>query len=213
MATRKIKTVGQGFGASPAAITVTVDGSVVFSGTVPTVNEPPTGLPGVPVASLPTLYEYEVPNSFSGNQIVSVQVTAGAVTFATLASNNMGIHNPVFTAEEYATLTDPASLPADRLAIRVARANPPMSQTDIDNLNSPSVSQSEKYAINEAHNVNNIVSAGDNAWSPITGLYSAVTIDGVSQSTAFPDGDYVLVNNGSTLGFTQIVPEAYVPIY
>jgi hypothetical protein len=75
MTTRNFKQCGQAYGSTPASITATLDGTVVFSGSATTLNTP---LPGFPDSSdnvFPTLFTWTNTVDFVGTQSYSITVT------------------------------------------------------------------------------------------------------------------------------------------
>ena len=66
MATRTIQLLGQGYGATPAQITVTANGNTVYSGPVNTVNEPVPLLPNTQLSLQNILCTVEIDQAFVG---------------------------------------------------------------------------------------------------------------------------------------------------
>ena len=73
MTTRNFKQCGQAYGATPVSITATIDGTVVYTGSVPTLNTPVPSLPAN-VAS-PEIFTWTNTTTFSGTQSYSIAVT------------------------------------------------------------------------------------------------------------------------------------------
>lgn len=160
MANKTIKFYGRGFGATPASVNVVYNGVTVYTGTVPTVNEAPTPLPGVDPTTLDVLFTLDVPVEYSGFAPMSVEVTAGAVTLGDESDNYAKIMNPVFTPEQWAIVSSPTSTLEERIAVRTAVANPPLSSEDEAILLDPDASASEKQTILVDHNAQNYISSG-----------------------------------------------------
>jgi len=74
MTTRTFKQYGQAYGSVPASITATIDGTVVFSGPIPTIDTP---IPFDPLIFIdrPTLFTWTNTVEFSGTQSYSITVT------------------------------------------------------------------------------------------------------------------------------------------
>ena len=76
MTTRTFKQCGQAYGSTPASITATINGTEVFSGPVPTVDQPLPTLPELSAnVSLPTLFTWTNTVDFAGTQSFSIAVT------------------------------------------------------------------------------------------------------------------------------------------
>lgn len=83
MYNRTVRVFGQGFGSTPASITATLNGNVVFNGEIPTVDEPPT----VSIENPPILFEFEVPLNTNGNIPQTITINNGTVVFAGISAN------------------------------------------------------------------------------------------------------------------------------
>ena len=75
MTTRNFKQCGQAYGAIPASITATIDGTVVFSGLISTLDTPIPTRPNASIDSLPTIFTWTNTVEFSGTQPYSIAVT------------------------------------------------------------------------------------------------------------------------------------------
>jgi hypothetical protein len=215
MANRTVQILGQGYGANPAQITVTANGNTVFSGTVSSIDQSPPSLPNLNINLAEILCTFEIDQAFTGQIPMTCAVSSGTVIFAQIYANYVAIPNPVYTQEQLATLIDPATAQADRVAIYTQVANPSLSQTDIDNLQDPSVSPAQQEAILVAHNCQINISSGDAGYGQIdnTDARSSVTIDGIART---PDhGDlpgtwWWTISAGSTLAYQLDVDPATV---
>lgn len=215
MANRTVQLLGQGYGASPAEITVTVNGNTVFSGTVNTVNQP---LPEQPTNVMlnDVLCVFELDGAITGEIPMTCATSAGTVIFANILSNHVWMPNPIYTTEQCATLNDPTTPWADKTAIWTQAANPPFSQQDIDTLNDPTAPWSEKQAILEAHNCYQSVNSGSNTYRYVssTDARNSVTINGVAQTpdrSGLPGTWWWTIDSGSTLGY-QLDTDLFAPV-
>lgn len=207
MANRILRFFGQGYGPSPASITVTKNGTTVYSGTIPTVDQP---LPVLPDPALinaqPALFDIEVDVEFWGQFPMTCTVTNGTVLFTNVQGNYMNYPNPIYTAEQFAVLNDPDSTRAQRLQIWSTGANPPFSAEDISLIENPATTPEEVTDIIKLHNCDTYVSGGENKFGSINPLdcRKNVTIDGVPQP---PDSGsekgtwWRFISNGSTMAY------------
>jgi len=74
MTTRNFIQCGQAYGSITASITATIDGTVVFSGPISTVNTPVPTRPNISL-TLPTLFTWTNTVAFAGTQSYSVAVS------------------------------------------------------------------------------------------------------------------------------------------
>lgn len=190
MTNRTIRFYGKGFGATPAEMTVTLDGTEIFSGTVVTLDQP------LDISTIPTWpdnfydinFTAELPVLFDGEKPMTVTVTNGTVVVGDITANYLLIANPVFTAEEIAALSDiNSSTPQQRLAIRSAKAVPAFTQTDLDII--AGTDQSAKQALYIEHGVATYVGDptlwADTITNPVDGVDDSrvnVVINGVAQN-------------------------------
>jgi len=205
MANRTIQIYGQGFGSTPAEIVVTANGNTVFSGTIPTTNDPLPVLPNIEY-STQEIFEFTVDPSFSGQLPMTCQVTNGTVIFAQVEMNYSFILNPVYTQEQAQFIANPTTTWAQRVELYVPRANPALTQQQIDILLDPAATDSDKYKIVWTHNLATLISSGDNTFVRLNNPdpRSNVTIDGIAQN---PDRIglagtwWWVINSGSTLAY------------
>ena len=211
MANSTIKFLGQGYGATPAVVTITANGNTVFSGPVDTVDQLRPVLPNTSLNLVSNVGTFEIDRTFKGQIPITCTVTSGTVIFAQVMINNVELTDSVYTPEQMAVLGNPETTQADRVAIYTLVAEPPLSQQDIDTLLDPATTTNQANAILVEHNcVINWVS-GDDGWYQVnhTGVdpRSAVTIDSVSQT---PSRDLTgtwwwTVFSGSTMSFQLTV--------
>jgi hypothetical protein len=217
MANSTIKFLGQGYGATPAAITITANGNTVFSGPVDTVDQLRPVLPNPDLNLVSNVGTFEVPQNFKGQIPMTCTVTSGTVIFAQVMINNVYISNPGYTPEQLATLTNPATTPADRVAIYTLVAEPAFTQQDIDTLLDPATTPEQANVILEAHNCRPYGSMGADSWYPLNltnaDPRSSVTIDSVLQTPSrdLPGTWWWTVFAGSTMSYQLTVDRPVDP--
>lgn len=88
MNTRVIAFGGNGYGASPAEITATYNGNVVFTGEIFTLNQPVPSLPNLELLIEEAMFVIEdIPMNFAGSVPVQIQVTKGTVIMSEVVAN------------------------------------------------------------------------------------------------------------------------------
>jgi len=186
MANRTIQFLGQGYaptGTEPIVITATLNGNVVYTGNIPTlytsdVDHDPT--------SQVVLFTCELPVDFAGTVPMSIALDSPVgvdAFFEQIYSNYMPITNPVYTSSEIGVLTNPASTPAEKIAIYTAKAVPPLSAAEIAILENGT--QAEKDAVLAAHNITTYVSGGADTFISANGSAdprSNVIINGTART-------------------------------
>ena len=91
MTNRTVQFYGQGYGTVPAEITATLDGIVVYSGTVPTIDqENYNRMPEDQVL----LFTAQVPVDFDGTKPMTISVSNSTVVFAHVLGNYYTKNNP-----------------------------------------------------------------------------------------------------------------------
>jgi hypothetical protein len=86
--TRGIAFIGSGYGESPAEITATYNGNVVFTGEVITLDQPVPALPNLELLIQDPLFMVEgLPMNFAGLVPVQIQVTKGIVIMTEVLAN------------------------------------------------------------------------------------------------------------------------------
>lgn len=144
MTNRIIQVIGQGFNPTPVSIVATVDGNVVYSGTVPTVDQ------GIYVTQLPehselqgqltstktALFSFEKDLNYQGNVSITISVTGGSVWFGTVISNYVSGRylNPALTPEQQAVVNNSSSTMAELQQIQFDIANPSFTAEQIAQL-------------------------------------------------------------------------------
>ena len=215
MTMRTVQILGQGYGSSPAQITVTTNGTTVFSGAVNTVDQPLPVLPNLAVNLSNILCTFEIDQSFVGQIPMTCTVSTGSVIFALINANYVSIPNPVYTPAQSATLANPDTTQAERVAIYTQVANPPLSQQDIDTLLDPSSTPQQVNTIRVAHNCMPYISSGASGYGGIdnTDSRSSVTINGIAQTPdrgELPGTWWWTVGTGSSLAYQLDVDPAMV---
>lgn len=204
MTNRTVYFKGQAFGAAPANIAVSLNGNVIFSGTIPAEDNPPTPRP----ETFTTLFTTELPVTFSGTMPMTVQVVSGTVVFGSVLANYCNEPNPVFTGEQFLAVSNPSAPIEDRMAAWTELANPPLTVEETTTLqNGP---ESARWPILREHQITTYISAGPdeaNASSLFNGPYddprTNVVIDDIPQVTPDPrdeDGTWMwMISAGSTM--------------
>lgn len=214
MAIRTLQFQGIGFGTSPASITVTANGDQIFSGTVTTVDQPVPVLPNFELTpDQVTLFTFEIDTAFSGQIPMTCTVNNGTVIFGEVLANYIGISNPVYSAEQFATLTNPATTRSQRLAIWTQTASVAFTTEELATLEDPSTSQSAVTQIVNAHGCALYTSGGSSEYGSIdsTDARSNAFIDGVAQLPErgdLPGTWWWTIENGSTLSYNLDVEPA-----
>lgn len=197
MTTRTIKIIGQGYGSTPVAVTATVNGSTVFNGNVPTVNEDirvtDDAGPGLTLiqnellSNQTTLFSFGLDVGFSGNVSVSFDVSGGSVYLGPLMSNYIlsgTIPNPAATPEQIAIVENPVSTQSDIKNVQIALANPPMTTDEQVAFLSADLTVSPWPAFMKEHNCYLTALLGATGYEQIPcnsdgGGWSNVMIDGL----------------------------------
>jgi hypothetical protein len=79
---------GQGYGSNPVTIVAKIDGNIVFSGTVDTVDQPLPALPQTGVNLGVNLFTWEKEYTFQGTQTMEVTVSGGTLLITDTLGNN-----------------------------------------------------------------------------------------------------------------------------
>jgi hypothetical protein len=195
MANRTIQFLGSGYaptGTQPITVSATLNGNVVYTGSIPTsytseINHNNTAQVELFTCELPVEFSGTVPMSISIDNPVGV-----TVFFEEVQSNYMTIDNPAFTTEQIAALTNPATPLADKITIWTACAVPPLSAAEITILESGDPAQI--IPILEAHNLLPYISSGASEFLPVNRAAECrtnVIINGTAQTRqAEPTGQW-----------------------
>jgi hypothetical protein len=187
MAIKTVQFYGLAYGLSPAVISVTANGTQVFTGTVPTSNGPVPALPNdALIPDQVVLFTYEIDSEFTGEIPMTCTVAAGVVIFGQIYSNYVVINNPIYSPEQIAIINDPESSLTEKVAVYSAEANPPFSAEEIAILENPETSQAVTNEILAQHNCSVTINSGSDIYGPIDveDPRNTVFIDGVQK---FPD--------------------------
>jgi len=104
MTTRNFIQCGQAYGSTTASITATIDGTVIFTGPISTLDTPiPTRLDTSP-NYMPTIFTWTNTVAFSGTQSYSIAVTGsplllGGTTADYCVANNVSAFHSFYTYE------------------------------------------------------------------------------------------------------------------
>jgi hypothetical protein len=215
MAIRTVQILGQGYGTNPAGITVAAGGNTVFSGTVPTVDQPVPALPNAEINLNNVLCTFEIDTAFVGEIPMTCAVSAGTVIFSSIYANYTTIPNSVYTLAQIDTLNNPATTQAERVAIYIQMAIPALSQAEIDLLSDPATLNAQKNAILVAHNCTPAISSGPSTYGKLahTDPRSSVVIDGIAQTPKRGELTgtwWWVINTGSTMAYQLQVDPATV---
>jgi len=91
MTTRNFKQLGQAYGSTPASITASIDGTVVFSGPISTVNTPVPTRPDS--LTLPTIFTWTNIVAFTGTQSYSIAVTGSPLLLGDTSADHFIANN------------------------------------------------------------------------------------------------------------------------
>jgi len=190
MSNRTIQILGYGYGSTTCSATVGYDGNTVFSGTIPTLDQ-------AQVLVLPTdqvtISTFEIDVSTAGTFPLIINVTGGnTVYIEQVLSNYMPVQNPVYSASDWAIVTDPASTSAQKLAVFEPLAVPPLSEADIAELEQGTTGPLAQ-AVLAAHGLSLYVSSGATTYLPISSPQSKANV--VINGTGFvpytpPSGEW-----------------------
>mgnify|MGYP007071564903 CR=1 FL=1 len=201
--TRTMNIYGYGYGPTPVTIQASLDGTQVFSGEIPTLNQDEILLhPDEQVV----LFSTEIPMEFSGNANVAITVDNGYINYNIIKLNYAMLTNPKYTQEQLDILSDPATTQSEKVAIWSTAAEPAFNSEELAFLE---LTNPEDYAAQQdlldAHGAGTTVSSGaDDFRVPAGGDWRPVVyIDGIEQIISSPrefPGTYSWgISAGSTL--------------
>lgn len=90
MIMRTFKQLGQAYGITPCTITASIDGNQVYSGTVPTVDEPIPSLPNSDLSIGQDLFTWQNPLEFAGTQTMTITVQGSPLMLTDTMANYLG---------------------------------------------------------------------------------------------------------------------------
>lgn len=90
---RTLQIFGQGYGSSPTTVSVSAGGNTIYTGPVPTVNEP---IPNTrPPNTLPIITTYDVDITLQGEIPMTVEVTSGILIIGDVLGNYANVYTTV----------------------------------------------------------------------------------------------------------------------
>lgn len=190
MSNRTIQILGYGYGSTTCSATVSYNGATVFSGTIPTLDQAQIL---VVSSEQVTIFTFEIDVSTAGTFPLIINVTGGnTVYIEQVLSNYMTVQNPVYSASDWAIVTDPASTSAQKLAVFEPLAVPPLSEADIAVLEQGTTGP-EAQAVLATHGLSLYVSSGATTYLPISPAQSKSNV--VINGTGFvpynpPSGEW-----------------------
>jgi hypothetical protein len=220
MVTRTIQLLGQGYGPSPADITVTLNGNTVFSGTISTVDQPVPSLPTDPLPPVVVLCTFATEQDFWNYDNLEIPMTCevnnGTVIFAEIFANYATVSNTAYTQEQLATLNNPNTPQSQKVALYETVATPPFTQEEIDTLLNPATPENVSRQILWSHSATPYMSSGPDSFTYIgtTDARNDVEINGVPQTpdrSDLPGTWWWTINNGSTLAYNLDLTSPVAP--
>lgn len=170
MANRTIEIFGWVEGNTTCTANVLFNGNLVHSGPVPSVTAVPEIDP--PNGFAEGIVTFEVPVNLSGTFPVSITFTGGDEALVQrILCNYMPIANPIYTPEQFAIVSNATpSTRAERNAIMIPLATPPLTAEEINTLENANTTSPESQAIINSHGIGFAVSSGSavnqNIYSP-----------------------------------------------
>lgn len=204
MANRTVNFEGYGYGSTTVNAVVTFNGTTVFSGTVPTLNQSEVSIDPDQQA---VLFNFEIPVDISGTFPVTVTFTGGDSAFVMqVESNYMPVGNPVYSEDDLKKLINPTTLQQQRIAIWTPLANPPLSSADLEILDRGT--PEEQNVVLAAHGLSLTVSGGASNYQFIAPAQckTNVMVNGQPQAAlGFPPGEWgylvPIIGGAGTLTF------------
>ena len=204
MTDRTIKFLGYGIGNTQSTITATVAGNVVYTGNVAMV---PTRLPNnlLDVRS-PLMFSIVVDIETIGTLPISVSVDANTSPVAMgLASFNYSKSTlkGSLTDEQFINIINDPDNATVTKPIQIQMANPPLSESESAVWNDDTTPYSERYSIEETHNMFLFESSGVSWFIPPRGNpVSNVILDGNTIAAK----SWFIVPAGSTVSYYLTIP-------
>ena len=209
MTNRTVKLLGYGFGATPAEITVTLDGTTVYSGAVDTVDQPVPELPNLDL--MPDQIElcsFELPNSFSGQKAMTCEVNSGTVIFSEIYATYARITNPVFSNADLDVIFSDTATNQQKYDVIAPHAVPSFTTEEESQIVSLGLNDSTVQPVLATHGVSVIISSGSSNFGDIYlqgDERSNISIDGIAKNPVH-SGEYTgtfwwVIPEGSTLAY------------
>ena len=185
MSNRTIQIKGYGYGSTTCSANVSYNGATVFSGTIPTLNQAEILL--LPVEQV-VMLTFEIDVVAAGTFPLTINITGGnAAYIEQVLSNYIPVQNPVYSASDWAIITNPSSTNEQKIAVFVPLAVPPLSEADIAVLQQ-GTGGPEALAVLAAHGLSLFVSSGADNYGAISSSQSKsnVIINGTSLTPGNP---------------------------
>jgi len=183
MTIRTVQILGLGYGPGSCTANAVFNGNVVYTGTIPTVDQ--SVVDRSPDSQVP-LFSFEIPIDLAGNIPMSITFSGNDAFVSRVVANYMPVTNPIYSQSDLEVLGNPASTPAQRLAIWEPLASPPLTSGDIAIIETGT--QAERDQVLADHNLSMIISSGADAFSIIAApqVKNNVVINGVSENLPDP---------------------------
>lgn len=195
MANRTIQFFGNGYaptGTDPITISATLNGNVVYTGTIPTAY---TSEIDRLAADQVILFTCELPVTFAGTVPMSISLDSPVgveAYFSQVVANYSLIPNPMYTESQFSTLANPTTTTAEKIAIYTAVTVTPLSAAEITILETGT--DVEIKAVLDAHDLRLLVSSGATSFTSLNNVTDSrtnVVINGEAQTRAdTPSGQW-----------------------
>jgi hypothetical protein len=209
MTNRTVKLLGYGFGATPAEITVTLEGTTIYSGTVNTADQPVPDLPNLDLMPDQTeLCSFELPISFSGQKAMTCEVNSGTVIFSEIYATYALIVNPVFSNADKTVIFSDTATNQQKYDVIAPHAVPSFTTEEESQIVSLGLYNLTVQTILATHGVSIFVSSGPSNFGdiyPQGDERSNISIDGIAKNPVH-SGEYIgtfwwTIPDGSTLAY------------
>lgn len=209
MTNRTVKLLGYGFGATPAEISVTLDGTTIYTGAVTTANQAIPELPNLDLmGDQAELCSFELPVDFAGQKAMTCEVTNGTVIFAEITANYCSIINPVFSQSDLDVIFSGTATNQEKYNVIAPHAAPAFSTEEESQIVSLGLYNSTVQPILATHGVSLMISSGASTFADIYVAgdeRSNISIDGIAKNPVH-SGEYTgtfwwVISEGSTLSY------------
>lgn len=177
---RILRTFGQGFGVTDAAVTVKFNDQIVFSGTIPTKSQRSDLWQHLPDGEV-LLFEFGIPGDTVGNHVVQYEMLSGIAIFSSMSNNFAPIPNPVWSSQEHDLWTS-SSISNDQIIDLInSKLAAPLAQEQIDSILNDDVEYNALSVLLADHDLSITIRSADQ-FEAISqdDPRTAVTIDGIS---------------------------------